>query len=94
MTKRLFEHIQSQGEAIYFGDQQVLNEVFQGDFESLDKTDNFMVGLDAFVNYQNIPGYEELKLDFLPRIVHYISSEKPWIMDASTRLRELWVMSV
>lgn len=90
LTKRLFEHIQSQGEAIYFGDQQVLNEVFQGDFEPLDKTDNFMVGLDAFVNYQNIPGYEELKLDFLPRMVHYISSEKPWIMDTSTRLRELW----
>lgn len=74
-----------------YGDQGVLNMYFQDNWKALDKTYNYMVGLDSIIHsipdanhdwYQHTPSE-------LPKIIHYTAG-KPWQSMNQNRFKDVW----
>lgn len=75
-----------------YGDQGILNMLFHERWKKLDRTFNFMVGMDSIAHIEgNQRWYEisELKNGDLPSVIHY-TGVKPWEMIANNRFREVW----
>lgn len=72
-------------------DQDVMNQYFQNDFQELPLADNYQIGMDVTSFYENHHHYfaAMAKVQF-PRIVHYLTADKPWRTISSGRLRKLW----
>lgn len=75
-------------------DQTLLNEHFKGAWLQLPNQYNLQIGLDAAVFYtepNNMAHYNQMVKAAKPRlIIHYSTSDKPWQMTSSGRLREKW----
>lgn len=90
IQERLLETTSREWENVKEGDQSILNMVFEGRYLHLDQTYNFPIGYDygAFALGQD--HVFEIPIDPLPKILHYISPDKPWKTYSSGRLRHLW----
>lgn len=72
-------------------DQDVMNEYFKDDFYQLSLDYNYQIGMDwiAFYNHHDY-FYDLMNPIKNPKIIHYLTPDKPWKTVSSSRLRELW----
>ena len=75
-----------------FGDQGILNMLFDNQWLHLDKKYNFMVGLDSFMHLRGNDDWfsSQYRLNHLPVIIHYEMGFKPWMHLTLTRFRKVW----
>ena len=86
IVNRLLELAAEKNQAVHLGDQSILNIYFEDNWLALDKTYNYMVGVDIYHLGQECERLD----DNPPVIVHYASHDKPWNTYSISRLRELW----
>ena len=74
-----------------FGDQGILNKLFENRWYALDSSYNFMVGMDTVArNYQIENWYtDSLELEETAKIIHF-TGDKPWYQVNLNRFREDW----
>ncbi|HEM6345918.1 TPA: glycosyl hydrolase family 8 [Streptococcus suis] len=90
ITKKLVEKTEQEKDSIQEGDQTILNIVLGHEAIWLDDTYNFQIGFDKGAFAYRHKQLFELSLDPLPKVLHYISGDKPWNTYSSGRLREVW----
>ena len=86
IVNSLLELAAEKNQAVHLGDQSILNSYFEDNWLALDKTYNYMVGVDTFRLDQECERLD----DNPPAIVHFASHDKPWNTYSISRLRELW----
>lgn len=86
IVNNLLELAAEKHSIVHLADQSILNIYFENNWLELDKTYNYMVGVDISNLIQK---YERLE-DSLPVVVHFASHDKPWNTYSISRLRELW----
>lgn len=86
IVNSLLELAAEQNQVVHLGDQSILNIYFEDNWLALDKTYNYMVGVDIYYLAQECERLD----DNPPTIVHYASHDKPWNTYSISRLRELW----
>ncbi|MDS6023694.1 glycosyltransferase, partial [Streptococcus pneumoniae] len=86
IVNSLLELAAEQNQVVHLGDQSILNIYFEDNWLALDKTYNYMVGVDIYHLAQECERLD----DNPPTIVHYASHDKPWNTYSISRLRELW----
>lgn len=72
------------------GDQSIMNLLFKDRFRGLEETYNFQIGFDAGAAEEGHRFVFEKPLEPLPKVLHYISPDKPWNTYSVVRLREVW----
>lgn len=74
-----------------FGDQGILNRLFENRWQNLNSSYNFMVGMDTVArNYQIEDWYiDSLELEETAKIIHF-TGDKPWYQVNLNRFREDW----
>ncbi|HFU4010272.1 TPA: glycosyltransferase [Streptococcus suis] len=90
ITEKLVEKTEQEKDSIQEGDQTILNIVLGHEAIWLDDTYNFQIGFDKGAFAYRHKQLFELSLDPLPKVLHYISEDKPWNTYSSGRLREVW----
>ncbi len=90
IRQQLIELTEKEHENVGEGDQSILNILFQNSYYQLDDTYNFQIGFDAGAAEKNHAFIFEIPLTPLPKILHYISPDKPWKQFSVGRLREEW----
>lgn len=90
VTEQLFE-LTNQFHESSFGDQGILNILFQKRWKKLPQKYNFMVGMDTVArNYQIVSWYQDsLVVEKETKIIHY-TGEKPWYGINLNRFRNEW----
>ena len=90
VTEKLFE-LTNQFHESSFGDQGILNILFQKRWKKLPQKYNFMVGMDTVArNYQIVSWYQDsLVAEKEAEIIHY-TGEKPWYGINLNRVRNEW----
>ena len=89
-TERLLE-LTNEFHTSTFGDQGILNKLFENRWYALDFSYNFMVGMDTVArNYQIETWYtDSLELEETAKIIHF-TGDKPWYQVNLNRFREEW----
>ena len=90
IRQQLVELTEKEHENVGEGDQSILNILFQNSCYQLEDTYNFQIGFDAGAAEKNHAFIFEIPLTPLPKILHYISPDKPWKQFSVGRLREEW----
>lgn len=90
IRQQLVELTEKEHENVGEGDQSILNILFQNSCYQLEDTYNFQIGFDAGAAEKNHAFVFEIPLTPLPKILHYISPDKPWKQFSVGRLREEW----
>ena len=90
IRQQLVELTEKEHENVGEGDQSILNILFQNSYYQLEDTYNFQIGFDAGAAEKNHAFVFEIPLTPLPKILHYISPDKPWKQFSVGRLREEW----
>lgn len=90
ITEKLVKKTEQEKDSIQEGDQTILNIVLGHEAIWLDDTYNFQIGFDKGAFAYRHKQLFELSLDPLPKVLHYISEDKPWNTYSSGRLREVW----
>ncbi|HFI0256067.1 TPA: glycosyltransferase family 8 protein [Streptococcus suis] len=90
ITAKLVEKTEQEKDSIQEGDQTILNMVLGHEAIWLDDTYNFQIGFDQGAFAYRHRHLFNINLDPLPKILHYISGDKPWNTYSSGRLREIW----
>ena len=90
IRQQLIELTEKEHENVGEGDQSIPNILFQNSYYQLDDTYNFQIGFDAGAAEKNHAFIFEIPLTPLPKILHYISPDKPWKQFSVGRLREEW----
>jgi lipopolysaccharide 1,2-glucosyltransferase len=90
IRQQLVELTEKEHENVGEGDQSILNMLFQNSCYRLEDTYNFQIGFDAGAAEKNHAFVFEIPLTPLPKILHYISPDKPWKQFSVGRLREEW----
>ncbi|MGV3239737.1 glycosyltransferase family 8 protein [Streptococcus hyovaginalis] len=90
ITEKLVEKTEQEKDSIQEGDQTILNIVLGHEAIWLDDTYNFQIGFDYNGTLSKVANGFFGKLDYLPKILHYLSQDKPWNTYSSGRLREIW----
>ena len=75
-----------------YGDQGVLNLLFENKWKKVSPHYNFMVGLDTLGYWAQKPEWFLNSWDenYKPAIIHFEGKDKPWNNSLKTRYRELW----
>ena len=75
-----------------YGDQGVLNLLFENKWKKVSPQYNFMVGLDTLGYWAQKPEWFLNSWDenYKPAIIHFEGKDKPWNDSLKTRYRELW----
>ena len=75
-----------------YGDQGVLNLLFEHKWKKVSPYYNFMVGLDTLGYWAQKPEWFLNSWDenYKPAIIHFEGKDKPWNNSLKTRYRELW----
>ncbi|CIS37435.1 glycosyltransferase [Streptococcus pneumoniae] len=75
-----------------YGDQGVLNLLFENKWKKVSPHYNFMVGLDTLGYWAQKPEWFLNSWDenYKPAIIHFEGKDKPWNDSLKTRYRELW----
>ena len=90
IRQQLVELTEKEHENVGEGDQSILNILFQNSCYQLEDTYNFQIGFDAGAAEKNHAFIFEIPLTPLPKILHYISPDKPWKQFSVGRLRNEW----
>ena len=90
IRQQLVELTEKEHENVGEGDQSILNILFQKSCYQLEDTYNFQIGFDAGAAEKNHAFIFEIPLTPLPKILHYISPDKPWKQFSVGRLRDEW----
>ena len=90
MRQQLVDLTEKEHENVGEGDQSILNILFQNSCYQLEDTYNFQIGFDAGAAEKNHAFVFEIPLTPLPKILHYISPDKPWKQFSVGRLRKEW----
>ena len=90
LTTRLIQETVEHIHEVTDGDQSILNRVIGQEFVILEDTYNFQIGFDYNGTLLKVANRFFGKLDSLPKILHYLSQDKPWNTYSSGRLREVW----
>ena len=90
IRQKLIDLTEKEHENVGEGDQSILNILFQNSCYQLEDTYNFQIGFDAGAAEKNHAFVFEIPLTPLPKILHYISPDKPWKQFSVGRLREEW----
>lgn len=90
ITAKLVEKTEQEKDSIQEGDQTILNMVLGHEAIWLEDTYNFQVGFDQGAFAYRHRQLFEISLEPLPKILHYISGDKPWNTYSSGRLRDVW----
>ena len=88
IRQQLVELTEKEHENVGEGDQSILNILFQNSCYQLEDIYNFQIGFDAGAAEKNHAFIFEIPLTPLPKILHYISPDKPWKQFSVGRLRE------
>ena len=72
------------------GDQSVINELFKGRIGQLHPSYNYQIGYEAYGYRGNSHILKGLNLIKNPKIIHYITENKPFNMVSVGSLREKW----
>ena len=75
-----------------YGDQGVLNLLFENKWKKVSPHYNFVVGLDTLAHWAQKPEWFLNSWDenYKPAIIHFEGKDKPWNDSLKTRYRELW----
>ena len=90
IRQKLIELTEKEHENVGEGDQSILNILFQNSYCQLDDTYNFQIGFDAGAAEKKHAFIFEISLTPSPKILHFISPDKPWKQFSVGRLREEW----
>ena len=90
IRQQLVELTEKEHENVGEGDQSILNILFQNSCYQIEDTYNFQIGFDAGAAEKNHAFIFEIPLTPLPKILHYISPDKPWKQFSVGRLRDEW----
>lgn len=89
VTEKLLEITERELDNGIFGDQGVLNLLFDNNWLKLEDKYNAQVGNDLGAFYENWQGYFDRNFES-PTIIHYCTHDKPWNTFSSSRFRETW----
>lgn len=89
-SEMLMSLTEANSENLHNGDQQILNIAFKDYYLPLDKTYNYLIGYDVTLFMEGYYDTRDRLENGLPKIVHYITHDKPWNHFSSSRLRSLW----
>lgn len=80
-----------QNQELRNADQDVMNAYFGDDFLQLPLDYNYQIGMDwiAFYNHHDY-FYDLMDPIKKPKIIHYLTPDKPWKTVSTSRLRNLW----
>lgn len=89
-TERLLE-LTNEFHDSSFGDQGILNRLFENRWYALDSSYNFMVGMDTVARNYEIENWytDSLELEETAKIIHF-TGDKPWYQVNLNRFREDW----
>ena len=90
IRQKLIDLTEKEHENVKEGDQSILNMLFKDQYSLLEDKYNFQIGFDAGAAEKNHAFIFEIPLTPLPKILHYISPDKPWNQFSVGRLREEW----
>ena len=90
IRQKLIDLTEKEHENVKEGDQSILNMLFKDQYSLLEDKYNFQIGFDAGAAEKNHAFIFEIPLTPLPKILHYISPDKPWKQFSVGRLREEW----
>ena len=90
IRQKLIELTEKEHENVKEGDQSILNMLFKEQYSLLEDKYNFQIGFDAGAAEKNHAFIFEIPLTPLPKILHYISPDKPWKQFSVGRLRDEW----
>ena len=90
IRQKLIELTEKEHENVKEGDQSILNMLFKDQYSLLEDKYNFQIGFDAGAAEKNHAFIFEIPLTPSPKILHYISPDKPWKQFSVGRLREEW----
>ena len=90
VTEKLLQLTNEFHESSY-GDQGILNRLFQNNWKKLPQKYNFMVGMDTVARNYGIDSWytESIKVENEAKIIHY-TGNKPWYLVNLNRFREEW----
>ena len=90
ITEKLLQLTNEFHESSY-GDQGILNRLFQNNWKKLPQKYNFMVGMDTVARNYGIDSWytESIKVENEAKIIHY-TGNKPWYLVNLNRFREEW----
>lgn len=90
ITEKLLQLTNEFHESSY-GDQGILNRLFQNNWKKLPQKYNFMVGMDTVARIYGIDSWytESIKVENEAKIIHY-TGKKPWHLVNLNRFREEW----
>ena len=90
VTEKLLQLTNEFHESSY-GDQGILNRLFQNNWKKLPQKYNFMVGMDTVARIYGIDSWytESIKVENEAKIIHY-TGRKPWHLVNLNRFREEW----
>ncbi|MCW3763267.1 SP_1767 family glycosyltransferase [Weissella confusa] len=81
----------SENHKLLNGDQTVINELFQGQIGELDLAYNYQIGFEKEAFWNDLDqtlGYLDEVTN--PKIIHYVTPDKPFNLVSTSRLRDKW----
>ena len=90
IRQKLVDLTEREHENVGEGDQSILNILFRDSYYQLEDSYNFQIGFDAGAAEMNHRFVFDFPLKPLPKILHYISPDKPWNQFSVGRLRDQW----
>ncbi|MDS2286643.1 glycosyltransferase [Streptococcus pneumoniae] len=90
IRQKLIDLTEKEHENVAEGDQSILNMLFHDSYIEINETFNYQIGFDRGAAEQGHAWILEKSINPLPKILHYISQDKPWNQFSVGRLRENW----
>jgi lipopolysaccharide biosynthesis glycosyltransferase len=88
VTARAFDYLRRYGERVFFLDQEALNVVLAGQWETLDPRWNWNPVIDRLSIYKRERARDEITGD--PWIIHFVGNLKPWTYLGPSRHQTLY----
>lgn len=90
IRQKLIDLTEKEHENVGEGDQSILNMLFFDSYIEINEKFNYQIGFDRGAAEQGHAWILEKSINPLPKILHYISQDKPWNQFSVGRLRENW----
>ena len=90
VRQKLIDLTEKEHENVAEGDQSILNMLFHDSYIEINEKFNYQIGFDRGAAEQGHTWILEKSINPLPKILHYISQDKPWNQFSVGRLRENW----
>ncbi|HEM5461196.1 glycosyl hydrolase family 8 [Streptococcus suis] len=87
---RLVEVTNRDHQKVPLGDQTILNRELGDQCLYIEDTYNFQIGFDLLAVREGYHEVFKIPLEPLPKILHYLTADKPWNTHSPGRLRHVW----